>query len=330
MIGKLIHNTDVGGGAEKRVTLTAAMRRACALACARARRRCSPAAPARSRRAPTTIRGRRFNRKIFWFNDRLDVYVLEPVARGWDFVVPDAVQRSLSQLLRQPALPDRVREQHPAGQAARGGGRAIARFQINTFLGGLGFFDLADRLRPAAARRGHRPDASASGASRRARIWCCRSSAPRARATRSAWSATSRSASITYFIAVPGVTVGATAINIVNRAPRCSTRSSDAKEASLDYYTVRAQRLRAAALDADPRRARPPAARRKRTCTMRSSTKTISKKATNRSARLAAGRGARRLLGRARRRGAAAQQTPSQVVDGLASQVIADPAGHER
>ena len=26
------------------------------------------------------------NRKVFWFNDTLDQYVLEPVAKGWDFV----------------------------------------------------------------------------------------------------------------------------------------------------------------------------------------------------------------------------------------------------
>src|SRR5215470_11516559 len=37
-----------------------------------------------------------FNRKMFWVNDKLDVYALEPVARGWDYVTPDVVQRGIS------------------------------------------------------------------------------------------------------------------------------------------------------------------------------------------------------------------------------------------
>ena len=36
------------------------------------------------------------NRKVFAFNEALDTHALEPVARGWDKVVPDQVQTSLS------------------------------------------------------------------------------------------------------------------------------------------------------------------------------------------------------------------------------------------
>src|SRR5207253_7834458 len=33
------------------------------------------------------------NRKIFWFNDKLDVYVLAPVATGWEKVSPRSEER---------------------------------------------------------------------------------------------------------------------------------------------------------------------------------------------------------------------------------------------
>jgi len=35
------------------------------------------------------------NRKIFWFNEQVDMYVLEPVARGWDWALPDWTQRGI-------------------------------------------------------------------------------------------------------------------------------------------------------------------------------------------------------------------------------------------
>ena len=37
-----------------------------------------------------------FNRRTFAFNETLDGWVLEPVGRGLDFLLPDPVQRSIS------------------------------------------------------------------------------------------------------------------------------------------------------------------------------------------------------------------------------------------
>src|SRR5205085_2530454 len=34
----------------------------------------------------------KMNRGIFWFNDRADHYVLEPVAKGWDIVMPEPAE----------------------------------------------------------------------------------------------------------------------------------------------------------------------------------------------------------------------------------------------
>ena len=101
LIGKLIHNTDVGGGKRRAAERRQRRPRRCGahrcrclrcigLAAAPARRRrCSPAAPARSRRTPTTIRGSRSTARSSGSTTSSTTYVLEPVARGWDYVVPD-------------------------------------------------------------------------------------------------------------------------------------------------------------------------------------------------------------------------------------------------
>src|SRR5580765_5200892 len=38
----------------------------------------------------------RMNRGIFWFNDQADHYVLEPVAKGWDVVMPEPAETGIS------------------------------------------------------------------------------------------------------------------------------------------------------------------------------------------------------------------------------------------
>jgi len=87
----------------------------------------------------------RFNRAMFWFNDRLDVYAIEPAAKAWDAVLPDRVQRSLSNFfdnLRFPVL--------LMNDLLQGKGNAAAidytRFMVNTTIGLAGFFDPATPL----------------------------------------------------------------------------------------------------------------------------------------------------------------------------------------
>ena len=40
-----------------------------------------------------------FNRAIFWFNDKVDVYFLEPVATGYDYVIPEVAQDGVRNFL---------------------------------------------------------------------------------------------------------------------------------------------------------------------------------------------------------------------------------------
>ena len=83
-----------------------------------------------------------FNRGVFWFNDHLDVYVLEPTARGWDFVVPDRAQTSLANFFRNLRFPIHVGNnlfQGKVGDATHD----VGRFAVNTTIGVAGFFDPA-------------------------------------------------------------------------------------------------------------------------------------------------------------------------------------------
>lgn len=48
------------------------------------------------------------NRGIFAFNETLDDWVLEPVAIGWDFVLPDLVQSSVSNFFQHLLMPVRI------------------------------------------------------------------------------------------------------------------------------------------------------------------------------------------------------------------------------
>jgi phospholipid-binding lipoprotein MlaA len=82
------------------------------------------------------------NRKVFWLNDKVDVYVLEPVATGWDRIAPDRVQRSVANFftnLRFPIVAINDLLQGKVGATATD----VGRFGVNTTIGVLGFFDPA-------------------------------------------------------------------------------------------------------------------------------------------------------------------------------------------
>ena len=82
------------------------------------------------------------NRGIFWFNDQLDIYVLEPVAKGYDKITAEPIQRSVGNFFENLGYPkyfisDLV--QLKFTQAAEHTGR----FLINSTIGVAGLFDFA-------------------------------------------------------------------------------------------------------------------------------------------------------------------------------------------
>jgi phospholipid-binding lipoprotein MlaA len=82
------------------------------------------------------------NRAIFRFNDVLDVYLLEPIATGYDFVVPDPAQRSVDRFFTNLRFPivfvNSLLQGKPVGAS-----NAFGRFTINTLLGAGGLLDPA-------------------------------------------------------------------------------------------------------------------------------------------------------------------------------------------
>ncbi len=82
------------------------------------------------------------NRGIFWFNDTFDVFVAEPVARGYNFVMPDAVQSSVTRFFRNLAWPSFFIDDL-VGLDFEKAGLHTGRFLINSTLGVGGLFDVA-------------------------------------------------------------------------------------------------------------------------------------------------------------------------------------------
>jgi phospholipid-binding lipoprotein MlaA len=85
------------------------------------------------------------NRKVFWFNDQLDVRVLAPVAKGWNRIAPDPVQRSLSNFFVNLRSPIVIVNDVLQGKV-KNGASDFGRFAVNTTVGVVGFFDYATPL----------------------------------------------------------------------------------------------------------------------------------------------------------------------------------------
>jgi phospholipid-binding lipoprotein MlaA len=86
-----------------------------------------------------------FNRKMFAFNRQLDRFVLKPVAKVWNFVVPELAQQSLANAFDNIAMPRRLLNSL-FQLKIEGAGRELARFFINISMGVGGFFDAATEL----------------------------------------------------------------------------------------------------------------------------------------------------------------------------------------
>jgi phospholipid-binding lipoprotein MlaA len=82
------------------------------------------------------------NRAIFQINDKFYFWALKPVARGYNAVVPEPVRISVRNFFRNVKMPIRFVNSLFQGKF-KGAGTELARFGINTTIGGAGFFDVA-------------------------------------------------------------------------------------------------------------------------------------------------------------------------------------------
>ncbi len=84
-----------------------------------------------------------FNEKMFTFNyDYLDAYVLKPAAKGYDVVVGDGEKQIIHNVFDFIGFPKRFVNSVLQGKLD-GAGRELARFLINSTLGGVGMTDVA-------------------------------------------------------------------------------------------------------------------------------------------------------------------------------------------
>lgn len=84
-----------------------------------------------------------FNEKMFSFNrEILDRFFLKPIATGWDFLLPDLVQRGFRNMFDNLDVVRRVVNNSLQAKFA-GAGTELTRFTINSTVGIAGFFDIA-------------------------------------------------------------------------------------------------------------------------------------------------------------------------------------------
>jgi phospholipid-binding lipoprotein MlaA len=86
-----------------------------------------------------------FNTKIFEFNRQVDRWVLKPVAKGYDFIMPNAAQVGISNFFYNLRFPPRFLNNVFQGKA-KGAGIEMGRFLVNSTAGIGGFFDVAQHL----------------------------------------------------------------------------------------------------------------------------------------------------------------------------------------
>jgi ABC-type transporter lipoprotein component MlaA len=84
-----------------------------------------------------------FNEKMFWINLKLDKYVMRPVATGYADVLPEDVRRHIGNFWDNVGVIPRFANNLFQLKVQRAG-TEVGRFAINSTLGGVGFFDVAD------------------------------------------------------------------------------------------------------------------------------------------------------------------------------------------
>ena len=82
------------------------------------------------------------NTKFFEFNRQLDRWVLKPIAKGYNFIVPNVVQVGVSNIFYNSRATPRFLNNMFQGKFT-GAGIEVGRFLINTTVGIGGFFDVA-------------------------------------------------------------------------------------------------------------------------------------------------------------------------------------------
>lgn len=84
-----------------------------------------------------------FNQAMLSFNLKLDEYLLHPVADGYAAVLPLGARQGVGRFFHNIGVAPRLGNKLLQLKVV-GAGKEVGRFVINTTLGGLGFFDVAE------------------------------------------------------------------------------------------------------------------------------------------------------------------------------------------
>lgn len=87
-----------------------------------------------------------FNTKVFEFNRQVDRFVLKPVAKGYNFLMPDLVQVGISNMFSNLRFAPRFLNNLFQGKL-KGAGIEAGRFVLNSTVGMAGFFDFAKEVK---------------------------------------------------------------------------------------------------------------------------------------------------------------------------------------
>jgi len=87
----------------------------------------------------------RFNRAMFSFNEKFDAWLLKPVARGYDWLLPGPVKTGIGNFFSNLVEPRTVVNDVLQGKFARSG-RDTGRFLVNSTVGILGLIDVAKSI----------------------------------------------------------------------------------------------------------------------------------------------------------------------------------------
>jgi len=86
-----------------------------------------------------------WNRMVFAFNDGLDEVILYPVAQGYRFITPDFVENGISRMFENFNEVRNLVNDLLQGKI-RQAGNDTSRFLVNSTLGLVGFFDIAQSM----------------------------------------------------------------------------------------------------------------------------------------------------------------------------------------
>lgn len=176
-----------------------------------------------------------FNRAMFDFNDGFDTYALEPVARGYDKVVPNRAQTSIGNFFDNLLFPIRFINDLLQGEIDPAA-VTLVRFSVNTTVGVGGLFDPATDIDLPMHRADFGQTLGKWGVpSGPYLVW-------------PVWGSSNVRDTVgilvdayfgiqTFFIDLP-ILIGSTAVNAVNRRALNLETVRDVRDASFDLYAA--------------------------------------------------------------------------------------------